>query len=385
MKTRSNPHCPICADTHVQSRGRTLNNLNQYYCHNQHWFSVDHHAKPKLAWIEHIDGVPTRKLADERTQSITSVFRQIRDEIKQLPDSNHVTQDYCTRFSGILIVDAKYVKVRGYPKKIAFIYAVDYLTHDIVCSLLAPTENYQVYYWFFSILKRAKYPLRIAVADDNGAAKPALMRVYPKVKMQLCQNHYIENIRRVLCVRTETEHQVFFYKLKEMVFDQHVNFARLRGVLHYLMKRFALTDIKRNQILHDIYDRREELFAYTAVPRCPKNTNLIELYNSHLNGRLKTIKGFKSFQSAKLWLNAYVLRRRTKSFTDCRGKFRGLNGRCSFEMTINTHAEWPDILGIPDERELHRVIHKPLKIAARPVAVRSDASPSQKSAEPALG
>ncbi|MBD3279439.1 MAG: hypothetical protein GF390_01875 [Candidatus Pacebacteria bacterium] len=61
----------------------------------------------------------------------------------------------------------------------------------------------------------------------------------------------------------------------------------------------------------------------------PTTTNLIECFNSHLQGRLKTIKGFESFKHADLWLNAYFLRRRTKKFTDCRGKFRNLNGKTS--------------------------------------------------------
>lgn len=61
--------------------------------------------------------------------------------------------------------------------------------------------------------------------------------------------------------------------------------------------------------------------------------NLIEYLNSHLHGRLKTIKGFESLSHADTWLNAYFLRRRIKKLTDCKGKFRYMNGKTGVSMT----------------------------------------------------
>ncbi len=76
----------------------------------------------------------------------------------------------------------------------------------------------------------------------------------------------------------------------------------------------------------------------------PQTTNLIESYNSHLEGRLKTIKGFESFTHADNWLNAYFLRRRLKPFTDCSGKFATLNGTCSMEQTMKFPKKAQDLL-----------------------------------------
>jgi transposase-like protein len=278
--------------------------------------------------------------------SIARTYEHILRELKQLPSSNQLTRTYCTRFCGILIVDAKYIKVRGYFKKIPFIFGIDYLTHDIVCALLAPSENQLAYEKFFGMLRRMRYPMRMVCADDNGATRPALARIFPRTPLQLCQNHYLENIRQLLKVRTDETHQAFFFDLKRLVFDGHTDFRRLRGVLHHLLTRYALYDPVRQQILVDIERRKFNLFAYTKVLHCPKNTNLIELYNSHLNGRLKTIKGFKSFASAARWLNAYVVWRRTKTLTDCGPTFKHLNGHCSLELTIKKQALWPEILGL---------------------------------------
>ena len=97
-------------------------------------------------------------------------------------------------------------------------------------------------------------------------------------------------------------------------------------------------------ILKDIDRRKTELFNYLKIPGAPNNTNLIELYNSHLNGRLRTIKGFQDVLSANRWLNAYLIRRRTKTLTDCEGKFKYLNQHCSLEFTIKKQAHWPEQL-----------------------------------------
>ena len=86
------------------------------------------------------------------------------------------------------------------------------------------------------------------------------------------------------------------------------------------------------------------MFAYQEIPNCPNTTNIIESYNSHLQGRLKTIKGFQGFDSARRWLNAYLVRRRTKTLTDCKGKFKHLNKHASLELSIKKQAQWPDSL-----------------------------------------
>lgn len=294
-----------------------------------------------------------RKLANEQGKSTGAVYRQIQREFDQLPHNNQLTINYCNRFCGILIVDGKYVKVRGFKNKIPFIYGMDYLTHDIVVSMLAPSENTEALTQFFALLKRCHYPLQIVVADDREAIAQGLTRIYPHARLQLCLNHYVENIRQLLRVRTDFTHHSFFYELKAAVFDTPHNRESVRPILHELFMQFARHNIVYQSLLQDIDIRRNELFAYATMPHCPDNSNLIELYNSHLNGRLKTIKGFKSFESAARWLNAYIIRRRIKALTDCGPTFKHLNGYCSLERTIKKQARWPALLNVPDPRKSH--------------------------------
>lgn len=290
--------------------------------------------------------MPFRKLGDEHGISGKQAYLQVIDELKQLPNNFEITKQYCEYQSGVLIIDGKYIKVKGYKQKIPFIYGIDYLTHDILFGILSSAEDKETFLVFFRTLKNLNYPLQIVVADDRSALPLALKQVFSDIPVQLCQNHYLENIRRVLGLRTDLTHQYFFNSLKKYVFDNYENEEKLNIALHHILSERCENNLIRRSIVMDISRRREELFTYKTVSQCPNNTNLIELFNSHFNARLKSLKGFKTKSHADLWLNGLLIRRRTKTFTDCSLKFKDLNGKCSLQMSIKKQAHWPDILGV---------------------------------------
>ncbi len=297
-------------------------------------------------WIEHIDGAPFRKLGDENHLSGKQTYTRVMAELNQLPENTTVTKTLCDprRFCGILIIDGKYVAVKGFKAKIPFIYAIDYLTHDIPYGQLSVAEDEMSFSRFFQQLYALGYDIQIVVADDRAGIKRALHKVFPHAFLQLCHNHYLENIRTLLRVRSEERYRHFFHSLKLHVFTEGRDEESIALGLAHVLEKHAAHSHKLQDMLWGIKQRSEVLFNYLAVPGCPNNTNLIELYNSHLNGRLKTIKGFQSFPSAHRWLNAYLIRRRTKLLTDCEGKFKHLNKHCSLELTIKKQALWPEIL-----------------------------------------
>ena len=145
-------------------------------------------------------------------------------------------------------------------------------------------------------------------------------------------------------MRTEERYQHFFNSLRLHVFLEGTDEQKISQGLNYVFHEHAMEKRLLQNIVMTIKAREEDLFNYLRVKDCPNNTNLIELYNSHLNGRLKTIKGFQDIKSARSWLNAYLIRRRTKPFTDCEGKFKHLNNHASLELTIKKQAPWPDTL-----------------------------------------
>lgn len=297
-------------------------------------------------WIPHIDGIPFRKLGDEHGLSGKQAYVRVFGELKLLPDNTELTRTHCEYSSGILIIDGKYIKVRGYKQKIPFIYGIDYETHDILFGMLVPAEDTAAFLTFFQTLKTVCYPLTVVVADDRSTLPLALKEVYPDVPLQLCQNHYLENIRTQLHIRTDPTHRHFFNSLKKHVFDEYKNDEQLNKALHHVMTKRCDNVLLRQAIVLQIHKRRKELFAYKTISNCPNNTNLIELFNSHFNARLRSLKGFKNKQHAKLWLNGLMIRRRTKPFTDCGPKFKHLNGKCSIQMSIKKQAQWPEILGV---------------------------------------
>lgn len=264
------------------------------------------------------------------------------NQLKQLPHCADITRKYCDKFSGVLLVDGKYIAVKGYERKIPVLYGIDYLTHDIPHYLFSVGENYQTCKTFFQSLRLLNYPLQAVVSDDNINIYQACLAIYPKAVTQLCQNHYKQNIRWQLNTRTDPTYQEFMRRIEELFkFKRSTeDFNRLAFKIYDRYQQ----DLVCRSILLGIQQHKSKLLAYEHHPHVPTTTNLIESYNSHLEGRLKTIKGFESFNHADIWLNGYFLRRRTKKFTDCRGKFRKLNGKCSMEFTLKDSQKINDIL-----------------------------------------
>lgn len=266
--------------------------------------------------------------------------------MNRLPENTWLSREYGQRWGGRLNVDGKYVKVKGYDKKIPFIYGIDFLTHDIPVGILAPSESEVSYAKFFSLLKACRYPLEIAICDDTAPLHTALKHYYPKGRIQLCHTHYLENIRQQLKVRTEPRYQGFFYTLSS-AFKRNVHHFKRQAILRHLWHTQAKKDKTIMFILLDIQARYRKLFAYDYhISHCPKTNNIIEAFNSHLEARLKSIKGFESFHSAERFLNAWMVRRRTKVFTDCDHPFKHLNKKCSLQIVLKKDSSFPTILGV---------------------------------------
>lgn len=236
------------------------------------------------------------------------------------------------------MVDGKFTHVKGYPDKIPVIYGIDYLTHDIVHFVVSRGENYQTSLSFFQSIKLLGYPLHALVCDDNQNFQMACQRTYPTSVIQICHNHYKESIRRQLMVRSDPTYQPFMFEI-EQLFSAKRSINEFFFLARKILVKFG-ADPKCQGILRDIDRRKDVLLAYTTEKSIPRTNNLIECFNSHLEGRLKSIKGFESIDHARLWFNAYFIRRRLKPFTDCGGQFWKLNGQASLQVTIGNEAKF---------------------------------------------
>lgn len=304
------------------------------------WFSIDHRKKKLSVVSDHIDGKPFRKIAHKEKISKSTTQRIYQKELNNFPHNNSITKIYCDRFCGIMVVDGKYINVRGYEKKIPLLWGIDYLSHDIPVFEFAPSESYQSWLKYFGYLKSIKYALQIVICDDNENIKLAARYMFPNVLIQTCQNHYLENIRKTLNVRTDATYQEFVADLKKELF-----FTK-RSREDFNKRAFKLFKKHQNDqtclyYLLKIQENISELTNASHVPNAPLTTNIIESFNSHLQARLKSIKSFQSFESAEKWLNAYILKRRLRPFTDCGKKFKYLNHKAAISYTLKKGAVLP--------------------------------------------
>lgn len=170
----------------------------------------------------YLDGSPLRKIGHRYNISPMTAFRKCRSMLTRLPENDSITYQYCDmrKFSGVLIIDGKYIAVKGYKRKIPLIWSIDYATHDIPHFILAQSEDYSAALDYFRKLRKMGYRLHYLVCDDNPAFKMAAKHVYPDVVVQMCLNHYKESIRRKLGIKVSVKYRPFFFEVEQLFADR---------------------------------------------------------------------------------------------------------------------------------------------------------------------
>ena len=121
---------------------------------------------------------------------------------------------------------------------------------------------------------------------------------------------------------------------------------------YFLTKRLKLNypkeQIKKVEKLYkDFQQNKKYLLNYLKYPHLniPATTNLIEGYNSHLELRLSSIRGFESIKTAKNYINVLIIKRRFTKFSCCKKPFKHLNGKTPLEcagVDSSTIQNWPE-------------------------------------------
>lgn len=318
--------CPICASTQYVIRYGYRGKVLRLWCKrcDKHFSLNTTFLHRKQLLLDHLNGISFRVLGEKYGIGKTQAWEACHRELKRLPNNNEFTFKHCVRFSSIFLCDGKYIHVKGYRGKIPLLWGIDYFTHDIPVFTLAPSENYQSWAKYFSYFRIINHHPSLLVCDDNVNIKIAARNAFPQVKIQTCTNHFKENVRRELRVRTDITYRAFSRSIDSILSRKLANdvFNRWMGILFqdYGHDAVALS------VLTNIEKYKGELLAYRGIKAAPTTTNLIECFNSHLQDRLTSLKGFESFKHAYLWLNGYILKRRYTKLSGCTGKFRSLNG-----------------------------------------------------------
>jgi hypothetical protein len=333
--------CPKCKTTaHVVKFGYRKK-VHRFFCKKcrKHFSFNPCFIDKKAVLNDHLDGLSFRKLALKYKFSPMKAWRVCQKELLKLPDNNKFTFNYCSRFSNVFVFDGKYFNVSSEERDWVLLWGFDYFRHDIPIFSLAPSENYQAWAKFFAYFRILNHYPKLVVCDDNTNLKLAARSLFPAVKIQTCFNHFKENIRRGLKVRSEDTYKPFVKriesvlkdKLADQVFDRWL-WALYRDYKHDPVCVAVLTNIQKY---------KTELTGYRNIPRAPVTTNLVEGLNSHLEARLFSLRSFQTIKYARLWINGYILKRRFTKFTDCKGKFKPLNGKRGVDLTKKPGTDLP--------------------------------------------
>lgn len=286
-------------------------------------------------------------------RSKSTVMKIIHQVCASLKSSVWVAKRFQPKWSGILVVDGKGVKVFDRLVKHidtskfssleikrlhrqVWICGVDVGTGDLPHYCLAEEETKIDLVLFFRCLKdEIRYGLRVLVCDGNDDIVQAARKVYGNTFLvQRCVRHYVEGLGYRAGRLGASEHP----RTEELVEDlRHVIVAStfesaLRRLTRLKRKRF--THEAHKQMLEDFYEHFTELTTYLQYPHLniPKTNNDAETLFRQLNIRLKTVCRLGSFKTSHNYLNAWALMRRFTPFTDCRGKRKSRNKKSPLEL-----------------------------------------------------
>ena len=329
--------CPTCNSTCFVIRQRKRGKSIVYLCKAcQKYFSVNTvHLDVRSMLSDHLDGLSFRNLATKYDMSPMKAWRTCEDALRSLPNNNQFTYQYCARFSKVFLFDGKYFNIASEKRDWVLLWGIDYFRHDIPVFTIAPSETYQTWGRYFAHLRILDLHPKLLVCDDHTGLKMAARYCFPSARIQTCYNHFKENIRGDLHIRSEEgkKYKDFMERIESVLSSSQKLSEDTFNHWMFTLYRDYHQDSLCLDILTNIERYKPELFAYRGIPQAPLTTNLMEGINSHLEARLQKIRSFQDIEHARLWMNGYILKRRYTKFTDCRGKFRFLQGKTGVEQT----------------------------------------------------
>jgi len=327
--------CPVCKSTEHVVKFGYQGKTHRFFCKEcfKH-FSINPHFLNKKAMLsDHLDGLSFRDISRRHCISPMTAWRICEEELRKLPNNNQFTFNYCGNFSSTMVVDGKYFNVingKGNPNWI-LLWSFDYFRHDIPVINVVPSESYSAWSTFFSYFRILNHYPQLLVCDDNGNLKMAAYDKFPGIKIQTCHNHFKENIRRDLKIRSDDVYKPFMTRI-EAVLGHKLNDIDMNTRLFALYRDYR-NDPVAVSVLTNIQKYRQELLSYRGISQAPVTTNIIEGMNGHIEQRLGSICSFQSVSYAKLWFNGYILKRRLTKYTDAKGKFKYMNGKTGVSKT----------------------------------------------------
>lgn len=272
------------------------------------------------------------------------------------------------RWSGILILDAKYLNKRS-----ILLLAIDYGTLDIVAHLVCEAESEENYCRLVDLIEEAGYVIYAVVSDGEPAiitlTQPKKQRWlfkgtrrYPRpgippakhrtprllgIPHQWCVIHAERELNQYTTKLPKEDRKSIDTLVHKILFANTIRQAeKWRDYL--IVAETYNHPVIHKQIVTMILARWELLTAHYTVRvnrrKIPRDTNSIENIISYVNTRLKTMRRLRSFQSAVAITNLIVVNFRSKPLINTKNKLK--RGKSPFELVIGKkqHFDWMDFI-----------------------------------------
>lgn len=274
-----------------------------------------------------------------------------------------IRREYQPRWSGYLLIDDKYVSVRG--RKLLSLVAADSSGDALHSEVLEETDQGQVTDFLRFIVERLGYPLKAVTTDFDGRFGKALEALdLGHILHQRCIWHGMQVVRRMLnhpvlrqkywqlkarLERAQREEGTGrdesssledllaqFTALEREYQRQRALLGSLKEILYGLNptvshERFrAFCRTYRRLYPHVtawLEDHLELMLVHQQDRKIPQTNNIAENLNRQIQRRFKTIEAFQSVETAWNYQNLIRNYLRLKPYTDCRGSRRRCNGK----------------------------------------------------------
>jgi len=268
------------------------------------------------------------------------VMRAIHELTAETKDSFWIKKNLKPKWSGVLSFDGKIVRVfdefahifdytpieLARAHKAVWLCGVDVHTKDLPHYQLGEEETMIDLVMYFQNLKKLRYPLKVLIVDGKNEAPRAARKVFGReIKIQLCNQHFIESLKRNLKDeisegKLETEELIKKIVCSLRTRKEKINQERLQTISQdYSIK---LTTPTQKGILKSLGKNLRNLTTHFDFKelKIPRDNNDIENLYRQLNLRLKSWGIFRNHQTARNYLKTWAGLRRFQPFTDCRGK-----------------------------------------------------------------
>lgn len=284
------------------------------------------------------------------------------------------------RCKRVIVDESGEEQVRKYPHGRCQLNVMHWASHDLPVTVYGESESEELWREAWQEMKRLNIHIRYVVADEKTACGNALKRIYPEAILQLCHAHFVREIeqkllfrhierrlstlgkkidqletglnrsgcipwkKRAVCLTNEMatieDRYYFLFDFVALINKllrsnsieektQHMKYIQLEWFPLYA--QLAPNDFARKKIQNvwrKIMKKEPELFAYLSfdAPIVPKTTNALEGWHNQIQLRLDSIRGFEFPKTGDAYMNALTLWRRLRPFTDCKKRFKHLNG-----------------------------------------------------------